>query len=115
MTACTQLDKYIPPDDTSEGSRVRAMPPLLPRQRVVSNDADCALCQVELENMDDEARVDHVCTHDQSSKRKGHDARSSSGSGGSGRSNVWEKASHRDGVRKQPNPGVIKIYVQSLD
>ena len=64
MTACTQLDKYIPPDDTSKGSRVRAMPPLLPRQRVVSNDADCALCQVELENMDDEARVDHVCTHD---------------------------------------------------
>ena len=109
MTACTQLDKYIPPDDASEGSRVRAMPPLLPRQRVVSNVADCTLCHVELENMDEEARVDHVCTHDPSSKRKGDDARSSSGSGGSGKSNIWEKTSHRDGVRKQPNPGVIKI------
>ena len=100
MTACTQLDQYIPPDDASDGFRARAMPPLLPRQRVVSNVADCALCRVELENMDEEARVDHICTHDQSSKRKGDDAQSSSGSG---ISNIWEKTSHRYGVRKQPN------------
>ena len=59
--ACTELELNIPPSET-EGTEALSIPPLRPRER--SEPATpCALCGPEREQLDEEARANHVCTH----------------------------------------------------
>ena len=64
QTACTSLERQIPPPDNTDGTEEIVTPPLRPRESnadVVS----CQACAVELEEVDANARAGHVCTHDQ--------------------------------------------------
>ena len=59
--ACTELELNIPPSDP-EGDEALIIPPLRPRERSKPV-TPCALCGPERDQLDDEARAIHVCTH----------------------------------------------------
>ena len=73
--ACTQLEYNIPPRETEGPDSVT--PPLRPRERSEPI-TSCAECATELEELEEGAHADHICTH----RRQDDDAASNAGSDG---------------------------------
>ena len=104
--ACTQLEYNIPPCDT-EGLDL-VTPPLRPRERSDPL-TPCAQCATELEELEEGARADHICTH----RRQDDDAASNAGSEGD--RNERNTLNNRRARQKQPKLGVVKEYLSQLD
>ena len=104
--ACTQLEYNIPPCDTEGLDSVT--PPLRPRERSDPL-TPCAQCATELEELEEGARADHICTH----RRQDDDAASNAGSEGD--RHERNTLSNRRARQKQPKLGVVKEYMGQLE
>ena len=105
--ACTELELNIPPCD-AEGAEAAHIPPLRPRERSEAV-TPCALCCPEREQLDDEARANHVCTH----RGQGTDGVRAAGSEGE-RNDGSSSYSLRKRLPMQPKMGVVKEYFAKL-
>ena len=59
VAACTFLKRHLPPDDDEDPELIT--PPNRPKPRTVN--VACVLCATELENLECDARDQHICTH----------------------------------------------------
>ena len=103
QTACTSLERQIPPPDNTDGVGEIATPPLRPRE----SNADivsCQACAVELEELDANARAGHVCTHDRPPEQQA-----------APRPGSEDSVTRKKGKNKQPKAGVLKEYISNLD
>ena len=105
-TACTSLERQIPPPENADGNEAIDTPPIRPRESNVEITA-CQACATELEEMDPNDRVGHVCTHDdQSNQPQGAERALGSGS---------DDTVKRKGKNKQPKAGVLREYMGNMD
>ena len=65
--ACTSLEHHLPPASDIEGEDFLTPPP--ERPITADNNIQCPLCTAELEELDDKARANYSCTHDQQGVR----------------------------------------------
>ena len=106
--ACTELELNIPPSD-AEGDEALIILPLRPRERSEPATATpCALCGPERDQLDDEARAIHVCTH------RGQNVNGSRAVGNEGERHDGS-SSLRKRKHKQPKLGVVKEYLTQLN
>ena len=106
--ACTELELNIPPSD-AEGDEALIILPLRPRERSEPATATpCALFGPERDQLDDEARAIHVCTHREQNvevaRAAGNEGERHDGS-----------SSLRRRKHKQPKLGVAKEYLCQLN
>ena len=94
-TACRDLDGHLPPPDLEE---IMIIPPLWPTIRL--DNTECEACATELDDLDEEQRRSHSCTHRNDSVSTDT------------RSEVQPRQPVR---RRQPNAGVIRADIVTLD
>ena len=94
--ACTLVERHLPNPELGEETLV--IPPLRPRQQVSGQ--PCAKCEADRQNMDEESDEVIECTHGMLA-------------GQSDSEQVAPKK--RTPGKRQPNPGVIRQDVNSLD
>ena len=95
-TACRDLDGHLPPPDLED---LIIIPSLWPTIRV-ENKTECESCATELDNLDEAQRQVHSCTHRNESVSADL------------RPEVQSKQPVR---RRQPNAGVIRADIVTLD
>ena len=94
--ACTLVERHLPNPEVEE--EVLAIPPLRPRQQVSGQ--PCAQCEAERENLEEDSEEVIECTHGTSVGQIESE-------------HVAPKK--RAPGKRQPNPGVIRQDVNSLD
>ena len=71
--ACTRLEHHLPPASDIEGEDLLIPPPERPIT-AADHVVPCPLCTAELDELDQDARDAHSCTHNQQGVRREDDA-----------------------------------------
>ena len=104
-TACTSLERQIPPPENADGTEATDTPPIRPRESNVEVTA-CQACATELEEMDPNDRAGHACTHEDQGNQPRTEQAPGSGP---------DDTTRRKGKNKQPKAGVLREYMGNMD
>ena len=105
VAACTFLKSHLPPDDEEDPELIT--PPNRPKPRTVN--VACILCAAELENLEGDARDQHICTHQPGLHEGNRQDDEASETGSTGTRNK------PTGKHRQPDAGVIRQDLVTLD
>ena len=104
QTACSLLERHLPPVAQTDGEDTEGPPILWPTRRVATH--ACERCAAELAELDAEEQEGHACTH----------GRDQTGDGRNGANGVWQPPARSSrGKGKQPNAGVIQQEINALE